>query len=102
MDFPVTTGAFDESHNGRADVFVSRLDLNQTGVNQLVYSTLLGGTGLDQCGDMHVDQNGVVTIVGDTDSAMFPTTPDGFDLVFFVFIEFPSNLVFAILQPQGG
>ena len=42
-DFPTTPGAFDTT-NDNGDAFVSRLD--PTGSN-LVYSTFLGGSGID-------------------------------------------------------
>src|SRR5215208_6360388 len=43
-DFPTTTGAFDTTHNGDHDAFVTKL--NALG-SALVYSTFLGGTNFD-------------------------------------------------------
>src|SRR5206468_7886656 len=43
-DFPTTAGAFDTTHNGAFDVFVTKL--NPTG-SGLVYSTFIGGSDFD-------------------------------------------------------
>ncbi|TFG13808.1 hypothetical protein EU537_04940, partial [Candidatus Thorarchaeota archaeon] len=42
--YPVTTGAFDESHNGQQDAFVTKISSDGS---TLVYSTFLGGTQND-------------------------------------------------------
>ena len=43
-DLPTTTGAYDETHNGSDDAFVSKF--NDT-LTTLIESTFLGGGGLD-------------------------------------------------------
>jgi hypothetical protein len=79
-NFPTTAGAYDTSFNGPGwDAFVSRLDPSRTGNAQLVYSTFLGGSGKDLGYAVQVDAGGVVTVVGDTASADFPTTSGAFD-----------------------
>ena len=45
IDYPTTPGAFDTTHNGLVDAFVTKLDA--TG-SALVYSTLLGGSGYEE------------------------------------------------------
>ena len=55
------------------DVFVTVIDLTQTGSAQLLYSTYLGGNNLDAGIDIKVDGNGYVYGVGDTYSTDFPT-----------------------------
>ena len=70
-DFP-TTNALQTAHGGSvgaSDVFVSKL--NATG-NALVYSTYLGGTGLEEGLGIAVDSAGNAYLTGDTSSFNFP------------------------------
>jgi hypothetical protein len=72
-NFP-TRGAAFPSKSGLDDIFVTKIDAS--GKN-IVYSTYIGGSGLDRADGIAVDNNGnayVVGRVGDT-SADFPTTP---------------------------
>lgn len=81
-DFPVTSGAYDTTHNGPpfgSDVFVSRLDPTKTGGAQLVYSTFLGGGSGDIPRALYVDAAGVVTLAGETRSSNFPMTTGAYD-----------------------
>jgi len=75
-DFPTTPGAFDTSPNNGDDAFVSRLNAAGSG---LVYSTFLGGVGLDWGQSLVVDSSGNVYMTGLTTSTNFPTTPGAFD-----------------------
>jgi len=71
-DFPTTVGAYDRTHNGKNDVFLVKLTPDGS---KLVYATLLGGSGVDQCrGGMSVDDSGSVYLSGYTDSVDFPVT----------------------------
>jgi len=71
-DYPVTSGAFDESHNGgTGDNFVTKLNATGTG---LVYSTYLGGSGFDLGENIAVDSSGNAYVVTQTPSTNFPTT----------------------------
>ncbi len=74
--FPTTVGAYDESHNGSIDVFVSKLNGDGTA---LVYSTFLGGTSSDYGTGIAVDSSGNVYITGYTSSPTFPTTAGAYD-----------------------
>jgi hypothetical protein len=72
-DFPTTLGAFQTTcnpNNNCADVFVTKI--NPTG-SALVYSTYLGGTGLDWGKGIAVDSVGNVYVTGYTQSTDFPT-----------------------------
>jgi hypothetical protein len=87
--FPTTPGAFDTTHNGSNDAFVSKL--NSTGT-ALIYSTFLGGSGSDAAEDIALDNAGNTYITGYTSSPSFPTTAGAFDTtydggVFDVFIS---------------
>lgn len=74
-DFPTTTGAFDETHNGNRDVFVAKL--SQEG-SSLLYATYLGGLGSDT-GRGIAFVSGAAVVTGTTESSDFPTTPGAFD-----------------------
>jgi hypothetical protein len=77
-NFPTTSGAFQTSFGGNYDAFVTKL--NATG-SALVYSTYLGGNGLDQSVDglgIALDSTGSAYVAGGTTSTNFPTTPGAF------------------------
>jgi len=74
FDFPTTDGAYAQMIGGSDDAFVTRLDPSQSGLDQLVWSTFLGGSLSDRAGAVHVADDGVVTVAGYTQSADFPTT----------------------------
>jgi len=77
--FPVTSGSYDTTANGSADAFV--LKLNPDG-SALSYSTLIGGTGFDEAYDLALDANNDVFVVGQTNSATFPTTASAFQTTY--------------------
>lgn len=74
-DFPVTSGAFDESTDSSQDIFISKL--NSSG-SSLRFSTFLGGSGIDECYDICLDESNNVYISGNTDSPEFPITAGAF------------------------
>src|SRR5205807_265166 len=69
-DFPTTLDAISSTLGGTQDAYVAILDA--TG-SALVYSTYLGGSGIDTERGMTLDGAGNVYLVGDTDSPDFPT-----------------------------
>ncbi|HMH53502.1 MAG TPA: SBBP repeat-containing protein [Candidatus Acidoferrum sp.] len=70
-DFPTTATAFRSTfRGGDGDAFVTKL--NATG-SALVYSTYLGGSGVEAGRGIAVDSAGNVYVTGETDSADFPT-----------------------------
>lgn len=75
-DFPTTTGAFDTTHDGSyGDGFVSKLNPSVNGAADLLYSTFLGGSYIDNGGyAIAVDETGDIYVVGDTYSDDFPVT----------------------------
>lgn len=74
-DFPISSGAYDPTWNGERDAFVAKLDPSGS---TMLYSTLLGGTGLDWCNSLAVDSEGNAYITGVTRSLNFPVTPGAF------------------------
>ena len=70
-DLPTTPGAFDASANGGDDAFVAKLSPDG---GQMLYSTYLGGSGLDHATGIAVDAAGNAYVTGYTTSADFPTT----------------------------
>ena len=75
-DFPTTSGAYDASHNGGREAFITKL--NSSG-SELLYSTFLGGGMEDECNGIVVDGSGNAYVTGDTDSSDFPTTSGAYD-----------------------
>ena len=68
-DFPVTPGAFQTSHQGSSDAFVTKL--NPAG-SALVYSTYLGGSGHDLPLGIALDAARNAYVAGWTNSNDFP------------------------------
>ena len=68
-DFP-TVNPRQATSGGDFDAFVTKLNSRGTA---LIYSTYLGGTGLDLCSDIAVDAAGNAYLTGITSSANFPT-----------------------------
>jgi hypothetical protein len=69
-DFPTTPGAFQTSLTGVRNVFVAKLAADGSA---LVYSTYLGGSGMDGAGAIALDSAGDVYVTGPTSSHDFPT-----------------------------
>jgi hypothetical protein len=67
-NFP-TASAFDTTLSGTTDVFVTKLNAAGTA---FLYSTYLGGTGVDGGGSIVVDSSGNAYLIGSTNSTNFP------------------------------
>ncbi|HEY3130668.1 MAG TPA: SBBP repeat-containing protein [Acidobacteriota bacterium] len=79
-NFPVTSSAFQASYAGGEDAFVAKL--NSSG-SVLLYSTYLGGSGLELGGEgLAVDASGNAYVVGLTQSSNFPVTSGSFQTTF--------------------
>jgi gliding motility-associated-like protein len=75
-NFPVTPGTFSTGFSGDYDVFV--IKLNPTGT-QLIFSTFIGGPGLDIPSDMKlVGPSNEILLLGLAGAEGFPTTPGAF------------------------
>ncbi len=75
-NFPTTPLAYDTSHNGGGDIFVTKMDTEGTA---LIYSTFLGGSSDDWGYSIGVDGAGNACVTGETDSLDFPATLGAFD-----------------------
>jgi len=70
-DFPTTAGAYSQVQMGNGDVFVAKL--NPQG-NQLIYSTLVGGSEYEMAQSMVINEAGEAFVTGNTGSDDFPVT----------------------------
>lgn len=77
VNFPATSGAYDTSHNGVKDAFITRLTASG---DSLVYSTYFGGSGDDEPWALTLDLDGGPIFSGYVESVDFPTSIDAFDL----------------------
>ncbi len=75
-DFPVTAGVYDTTHNGWDDVFVFKLNSSSS---SLIYSTFVGGSGIEGGCSIAIDSSGNAYVTGATGSPDFPTTPGAYD-----------------------
>lgn len=104
LSFPTSTGAFDRTRAGETDAFVLKLDA----AGAFVYSTLLGGSGVDRAYDVALDSYGYAYIVGTTDSTDFLTTSGALDTSFngdedgFVAKLNPSGSLLSYATYLGG
>jgi uncharacterized repeat protein (TIGR01451 family) len=76
LNFPTKNPPF-ASNKGLSDIFVTKID--PTGAN-IIYSTYIGGSGLDRADGIAVDTNGNAYVVGRVDSSStdFPATAGSF------------------------
>ncbi len=66
--FPITSGALQKTNAGAGDAFLVKIDTNAKGAASLLFSTYLGGAGLDQGNGAAVDSSGNVYLAGVTNS----------------------------------
>jgi hypothetical protein len=79
--FPMTPDAIQPQNAGRTDVFAVMLnpaDGNEFPLDDIVFSTYLGGSGEDRGGGIAADGEGGVYLAGITMSTNFTTTPGAF------------------------
>lgn len=70
VDFPFSSGAYQETKNGFYNCFVTKIAADGATV---LYSTLLGGSYFDKAFDIDIDDLGNAYITGVTSSDDFPT-----------------------------
>ncbi|MFW9968513.1 MAG: SBBP repeat-containing protein, partial [Candidatus Thorarchaeota archaeon] len=71
-DFPTTSNAYNSTMNGSNDMFIFSLSGNN---GSLLYSTFVGGSGLESALSLDLDSEGNVWTTGLTDSGDFPMSP---------------------------
>ncbi|MBT3434972.1 MAG: HYR domain-containing protein [Nitrospinaceae bacterium] len=109
-DFPISTGTYQPSISGSgssSDIFVAKLNDSGTA---LIYSTYLGGSGIDNANSIAVDSTGNAYLTGSTRSVDFPVTSGAFSEVnageYDVFVSKlnsdGSNLIYSTLVGGGG
>jgi hypothetical protein len=76
--FPVTPGAFQTELDGQSDAFVSKLNADGS---SLLYSTFLGGSGIESATGIVLDSLDNAYVTGYTASSDFPTTPGAFETI---------------------
>lgn len=96
-DFPIKN-PFQPTQNGSQNAFVTKLD--PTG-SALVYSTYLGGSGLDQGNRIAIDSSGNLYVTGFTDSPNFPTR-NPFQAAFKGTVFGISNVFVTKFDPTGS
>ena len=96
-DFPLTTtNAFDTTHNGGIDAFITCLDFSQP--SPLIYSSFLGGMSDDQGNSITIGDNDFIYVVGDSTSSDFPVTYNAYDSV----NPSGSDIFLSVLDPTVG
>lgn len=74
-DYPTTLRAYQKKNKGLSDVFVTKLSFNG---NDLIFSTLLGGSYNDEGYSIALDGERNVYVAGQAGSVDFPITPDAY------------------------
>ncbi len=75
-DFPHTANAIQDTLVGQSDVFFTKI---QSDGKKILYSTFLGGEGIDTVNAMYIEPAGAnIYLVGGTTSARYPTTPNAY------------------------
>jgi len=100
LDFPVTSGAFQQIKNasGAANLFITKF--NSSG-SALVYSTYLGGSMAEYAGGIVIDSAGNAYVTGTSYSRDFPVTDNAYQKLNNSYYA-GSNVVIAKLNPSGS
>ncbi|MFC2128981.1 ankyrin repeat domain-containing protein [Bacteroidota bacterium] len=74
-DFPSTTGTYNSTHKGKADVFVLKFDKDLT---TILASVIIGGSEDEVAYSILYDSNGFIYVAGYTCSSDFPVTSSAY------------------------
>ncbi|MFT4585252.1 MAG: hypothetical protein ACI915_004514 [Gammaproteobacteria bacterium] len=75
-DYPVQN-AYQSTLNGGADAVITKFARSDDG-GEVIFSTYLGGTGVEFGEDVKTGPNGMIYLTGNTSSPDFPTTPGAY------------------------
>ena len=70
--FPLLNAYQSTYGGGSTDAYFTKVDTTKSGASSLVYSSYLGGSGLDEAEDIVLDASGETTLTGMTSSGNFP------------------------------
>ncbi|WP_410320262.1 SBBP repeat-containing protein [Methanobrevibacter sp.] len=93
QDLKTTDNAYQANISGGKDLFVSKYSAK----GDLIYSTFIGGSATEMQKDLKVDSLGNVYIIGFTNSANFPVTPNAFQKT----INGSQDAFLTVLNPEG-
>jgi len=100
ISFPVTGSAVQPTNAGAGDAFLTKVNTNASGAPSLAYSTLLGGSGVDQGNAVTIDPTGGVYVAGLTSSPGFASlrpyggNGDAFIAKFNPLLSGPASLLY--------
>ena len=106
-NYPTTAGAYANFHNGlygsrivySNDIFLSVIEPGGNGVEDLLYSTFIGGSKDDKGYGVAIEA-GKAYVTGHTYSADFPTTTDAYDTT--LNSEFVADSFLSVINPSGN
>jgi hypothetical protein len=99
-DFPTTSNAYNSTMNGSLDMFI----VSFSGTNgSLLYSTFVGGSGMESAYSLDLDSEGNIWATGITDSgdfpmsssSLYPTHNGSFDAVIFQISKNGTTMLYS-------
>ena len=75
-DYPVTTGSYQTSNNGKNDLVLTKM---RSDGSKILSSTYVGGSDYDSSVSMILDEYDNPIVIGSTGSLNFPVTDDSYD-----------------------
>jgi hypothetical protein len=78
MQFPMAGNPYQNTLLGFENLAIGVMDMTQTGISSLVYSTYFGGSTLDEVRQIALDSSGRLLLTGWTLSSDYPTTANAF------------------------
>lgn len=94
-NFPMTAGAYDTSHNGFQDVFVTKLSAADSSI---LWSTYIGTSDSESAKGVLVDPIGRAVVMGSVVHSSFPVTADAYDTTF----NGAEDVFLSILSGNGA
>jgi len=96
LDIPLIN-AYDDSYNYQTDSYIMKLSMNES-TPEILFSTYIGGNGVDYPTDLCLDSEGNVYITGRTESENFPITESAYDNE----LSSTSDLFLSVFSPDGS